>query len=239
MKNKLLLTLCLLFCFTTLSACSHEEDNHVLLPWEKEDSSMGSVSDKTVVPTTPEQDDSLPYWIIPVNKDSASVFYVDDEDRKRVIENSPETYKMLKEAAWNSEDPDVLSNGNIETLIETLSQFKSADRPHITYSQMKVEGLCEHFDQYLGDRMWWDAITIKDCKVIDDETADMLNGGKPYTLVTAETYYEETIYLYVMDADAGMDYYSQSDIQNLEGYPVGISGDAIVLCMVPYDAGNI
>ena len=200
---------------------------------------MGSVSDKTVVPTTPEQDDSLPYWIIPVNKDSASVFYVDDEDRKRVIENSPETYKMLKEAAWNSEDPDVLSNGNIETLIETLSQFKSADRPHITYSQMKVEGLCEHFDQYLGDRMWWDAITIKDCKVIDDETADMLNGGKPYTLVTAETYYEETIYLYVMDADAGMDYYSQSDIQNLEGYPVGISGDAIVLCMVPYDAGNI
>lgn len=243
MHQKLISTICLLFTVLSLAACSTDESNHVLLPWETETGtvSSGSVSDHMMTnETAPKPDDSLPYWIFPdVAMNGGGIFYIDEEERNLNITDAQQEYDMLKQAPWNSEDPDVLTNGNIETLIKTLNQIGAEDRPGTTYSQMKVKGLCDNIEQYFGDFMWWDAITVKECKVIEDETADTLNGGKPYTLVTAETYFGETIYLYVMDADAGMDYYSQPDIQNMEGYPVGISGDAIVLCMVPYDAGNI
>ncbi len=238
MKHPMVWTLCMALCCIGLCACSSGENSHILLPWEKENAAVGSVSDKTVEPTIPEQDDSLPYWIIPVSREMGSVFYMEEEDRNMAISRSPQAYNTLKQASWNSEDPDVLSNGNIQTLVKTLSQMTSAQRPAVTYSQMKVEGLCSNIGQYLGDCMWWDVITVKECKIIKDETADKLNGGAPYALVTAETYFQETIYLYFMDAESGEAYYSNPDVHNIEGYPVGVSQDAIVLCMVPFEAAG-
>lgn len=240
MKHKMLCGICLLLSMILFSGCAttETENDGLRMPWEKETELEGSVSDKTVNPTMPEQDDDLPYWIIPQSNETGGIFYMDDESRNAVIAEYHEGYDMLKQASWNSDDPDVCTNGNIQTLAATLSKIKAENRPRITYAQMKVAGLCENLDQYYGDIMWWNAVTVKDCKVIEDETADTLNGGNPYTLVTAETYYEETIYLYVMDAEAGLNYYKNTDVNNLRGYPVGVSGDAIVLCMIPFEGSG-
>lgn len=243
MKHKISCMVCLLLSIIVLSGCTTENDQ-MRMPWEKEtepeiaEELEGSVSDKIVDPTMPEQDDDLPYWIIPVSSETGGIFYEDEEERNAVIAEYREGYDMLKQALWNSDDPDVHTNGNIQTLAATLSKIKAEDRPRNTYAQMKVAGLCENLDQYFGDLMWWDAITVQDCKVIEDETADTLNEGKPYALVTAETYYKETIYLYVMDAEAGSNYYGDPCINNLRGYPVGVSGDAIVLCMIPFEGAG-
>lgn len=168
--------------------------------------------------------------VVPVGPTASAI---SDDARNAIIAITPESYDKLKKIDWDCENTDVYINKNVSYLLQALYEIPQSDRPHATYAEMPVAYICDNFSSFAGDKLYWANVTITKIDLIEAGSAlsNSLNNGNAYAIVYAQTEHQETLQLYVM-TDALLDeFYEVGRNTSLQGWPVGLQGAALIVCL--------